>query len=119
MNGKRKEAENWQINEWRTVKLLKEVTEGLTSKTKVGLVCLLSAYSIKEKNYTESKSNVTESEISSEEEMQEKLKKLSVWSLIPAAASSLGSFHYTPHLWLPQVQLPFVRTQRQRVMTWM
>lgn len=47
-------------------------------------------------------------------EKESKPKHFKFWSLILTAASSLGSFHYTPHLWLLRAQLPFVRTQRQK-----
>lgn len=62
------------------------------------IVCVFILCKKKEKKeyYTKSKSDTCA------EEKWNKFKVISVWSPIQAAASSPGSFHYTPHLWLPE-----------------
>lgn len=64
------------------------------------IVCVFILCKKKEKEkkeyYTKSKSDTCA------EEKWNKFKVISVWSPIQAAASSPGSFHYTPHLWLPE-----------------
>lgn len=66
------------------------------------MILYVSSFCVKKKKkekkeyYTKSKSDTCA------EEKWNKFKVISVWSPIQAAASSPGSFHYTPHLWLPE-----------------
>lgn len=102
-----------QLNSWG--KSTRQDIEVLTLKIKIVFVFLFNSTAGLNKKTAHAADQMSET---AHFHLRRKRSKSSD-TLSLKSASSLGSFHYTPHLWLPRVQLPFVRTQKQRVVTWM